>query len=48
MPGFRPKVMYEGKTYFFDSDARKWCDEGGKEVAPQLSFKLQGRFSDLR
>ncbi len=48
MSGFRPKVQYEGKTFFFDNDQRKWFDEAGKEVPPQLSFKLQGRFSDMR
>ena len=48
MPGFRPRVQFEGKMFYFDSEARKWFDEGGKEVPPQLAFKLQGRFSDLR
>ena len=48
MPGYRPKVQFEGKTFFFDSEARKWFDENGKEVAPQLAFKLQGKFSDMR
>ena len=48
MPGYRPKVLFEGKPYFFDEEKRTWCDDKGKEVAPPLSFKLQGRFTDLR
>ena len=48
MARYRPKVMHEGKAYFFDEERKAWFDEGGKEVDPKLSFRLQGKFAELR